>query len=70
MRALANPAEIERIKSLIAQLYAKRVRLHQNPEKRAAALHVYPIATCDDATCTDDPRCGRGLVGPCAYGPL
>jgi hypothetical protein len=33
LRSPADPAEIERIKSLIAQLYADRVRLHKNPEK-------------------------------------
>jgi hypothetical protein len=32
LRATSDPTEIERIKRLIAQLYADRVRLHQNPE--------------------------------------
>jgi hypothetical protein len=33
LRSTTDPAEIERIKRLIAQLYADRVRLHQNPEQ-------------------------------------
>jgi hypothetical protein len=32
LRSTTDPAEIERINRLIAQLYAERVRLHQNPE--------------------------------------
>jgi hypothetical protein len=32
LRSTTDPAEIERIKRLIARLYADRVRLHQNPE--------------------------------------
>jgi hypothetical protein len=33
LRSTTEPAEIERIKRLIAKLYAERVLLHQNPEK-------------------------------------
>ena len=33
LRSVADPAEIERINRLIAQLYVDRVRLHQNPQK-------------------------------------
>jgi hypothetical protein len=33
LRSTTDPAEIERINRLIAQLYSDRVRLHQNPEK-------------------------------------
>jgi phosphoglycerate-specific signal transduction histidine kinase len=32
-RSTADPAEIERINRLIAQLYRDRVLLHQNPER-------------------------------------
>jgi hypothetical protein len=32
LRSTTDPAEIERIKRLIARLYADRVRFHQNPE--------------------------------------
>ena len=32
-RSTTDPAEIERIKRLIAELHADRVRLHQNPER-------------------------------------
>jgi hypothetical protein len=32
LRSPADAAEIERIKRLISQLYADRVRLHKNPE--------------------------------------
>jgi hypothetical protein len=32
MRSIADPAERERTVQLIAELYADRVRLHQNPE--------------------------------------
>jgi hypothetical protein len=32
LRSTTDPAEIERIKRLIAELYADRVRLHQSPE--------------------------------------
>ena len=32
LRSTTDPAEIERIKRLISELYADRVRLHQNPE--------------------------------------
>jgi hypothetical protein len=32
VRSKADPSEIERINRLIAQLYADRVRLHQNPQ--------------------------------------
>jgi hypothetical protein len=32
MGSAADPAEVERIRRLIAQLYQDRVRLHQNPE--------------------------------------
>jgi len=35
---LSYPAEIERIKRLISELYADRVRLHQNPEKYGGGL--------------------------------
>jgi hypothetical protein len=33
LRSTTDPAEIERINQLIAELYADRVRLHQNPDK-------------------------------------
>jgi hypothetical protein len=33
LRPIADPAERERTTQVIAQLYADRVRLHQNPEK-------------------------------------
>jgi hypothetical protein len=33
LRSTTDPAEIERVKRLIAQLYADRIRLHQNPER-------------------------------------
>jgi hypothetical protein len=33
LHSTTDPAEIERINRLIAQLYADRVRLHQSPEK-------------------------------------
>ena len=33
LRSTTDPAEIERIKRLIAGLYADRARLHQNPEQ-------------------------------------
>jgi len=33
LRSTTDPAEMERIKRLIAELYAERVRLHQNPEQ-------------------------------------
>jgi hypothetical protein len=33
LRSTTDPAEIERINRLIAELYAERVRLHQNPER-------------------------------------
>jgi hypothetical protein len=33
LRSTTDPAEIERIKRLIAALYMDRVRLHQNPER-------------------------------------
>jgi hypothetical protein len=33
LRSTTDPAEIERIKRLIAELYADRVRLHQSPER-------------------------------------
>jgi hypothetical protein len=33
LRSTTDPTEIERIKRLISQLYADRVRLHQNPEE-------------------------------------
>jgi hypothetical protein len=33
LRSTTDPAEIERIKRLIAQLYVDRVRLHQNTER-------------------------------------
>jgi len=33
LRSTTDPAEIERIKRLIAELHADRVRLHQNPER-------------------------------------
>jgi hypothetical protein len=33
LRSTTDPADIERIKRLIAELYAERVRLHQNPER-------------------------------------
>ena len=32
IRSIADAAEVERIRQLIAQLYADRVRLHKNPE--------------------------------------
>jgi hypothetical protein len=32
LRSTTDPAEIERINQLIANLYADRVRLHQSPE--------------------------------------
>ena len=32
LRSTTDPAEIEGIKRLISQLYADRVRLHQNPD--------------------------------------
>jgi hypothetical protein len=31
LRSTTDAAEVERIKRLIAELYADRVRLHQNP---------------------------------------
>jgi hypothetical protein len=31
--SIADQAEIERITQLVGELYADRVRLHQNPEK-------------------------------------
>jgi hypothetical protein len=33
LRSTTDPMEIERIKRLIAELHADRVRLHQNPER-------------------------------------
>jgi hypothetical protein len=33
LRSTTDPAEIERINRLIAQLYRDRVLLHQNPER-------------------------------------
>jgi hypothetical protein len=33
LRSTTEPAEVERINRLIAQLYAERVRVHRNPEK-------------------------------------
>jgi hypothetical protein len=33
LRSTTDPAEIERIKRLISELYADRVRLHQNPKR-------------------------------------
>jgi hypothetical protein len=33
LRSTTDPAEIERINRLIANLYADRLRLHQNPER-------------------------------------
>jgi hypothetical protein len=33
LRSTTDSAEIERIKRLIAELLADRVRLHQNPER-------------------------------------
>jgi hypothetical protein len=33
LRSTTDPAEIERIRRLIAKLYADRVLQHQNPEK-------------------------------------
>jgi hypothetical protein len=33
LRSTTDPAEIERIKRLISELYADRAGLHQNPEK-------------------------------------
>jgi hypothetical protein len=39
LRSTTDPAEIERIKRLISQLYADRVRFHQNPD-------TTPVATC------------------------
>jgi len=33
LRSTTDPAEIERIKRLISELYADRARLHQSPEK-------------------------------------
>jgi hypothetical protein len=33
LRSTTDPAEIERIKGLISELYADRVRSHQNPER-------------------------------------
>ena len=38
MRSTTDPAEIERIIRLIAQLNADRVRLHKNPERRRLQL--------------------------------
>jgi hypothetical protein len=38
LRSTTDPAEIERIKRLISELYADRVRLHQNPEQLAASV--------------------------------
>jgi hypothetical protein len=32
LHSTTDPAEIERIDRLISELYADRVRLHQNPE--------------------------------------
>jgi hypothetical protein len=33
LRSPTDPTEIERINRLIAELYAERVRMHQDPEK-------------------------------------
>jgi hypothetical protein len=33
LRSTTDAAEVERINQLIVQLYADRVRLHQNPER-------------------------------------
>jgi len=33
LRSTTDPAEIERIKRLISELYSDRARLHQSPEK-------------------------------------
>ena len=33
VRSTTDPVEIERIKRLIAKLYADRIRLHKNPER-------------------------------------
>jgi hypothetical protein len=33
LRSATDPAEIERVKRLISQLYMDRVRFHQNPER-------------------------------------
>ena len=33
LRSTTDAAEVERVNLLITKLYAKRVRLHQNPEK-------------------------------------
>ena len=33
LRSKTDAAEVERINQLIVQLYADRVRLHQNPER-------------------------------------
>jgi hypothetical protein len=41
LRSTTDPAEMERIKRLIAELYAERVRLHQNPEQRPPQLAAY-----------------------------
>ena len=38
LRSTTDPAEIERIKRLISELYADRVRLHQNPDSRPPQL--------------------------------
>jgi hypothetical protein len=33
LRSTTEPVEIERIRDVITQLYAERVRLHKNPQK-------------------------------------
>jgi hypothetical protein len=33
LRSTTDPAEVERINRLIAELHAERVRLHRNPEE-------------------------------------
>jgi hypothetical protein len=56
LRSTTDPAEIERIKRLIAALYMDRVRLHQNPEQVGRLSWRPPARLESRLRC---PRCGN-----------